>query len=188
MTSDIPSVVPRNSHETELDVRDDLRNGREPFSRIMSAVDALPPDGVLHLRATFEPAPLFRVLGKKGFLHEARENGREDWSVWFWRESSTDAAAAESAHDSGDTVSGIDPEPKTLVLDVRGLEPPEPMVRTLTALESMPPGHRLLQVNQRVPQFLLPVLTDRGYGYEIDENHPAGVVVRIWKLASQPNQ
>ncbi|HEX6574672.1 MAG TPA: DUF2249 domain-containing protein [Gemmatimonadaceae bacterium] len=184
MTSGIPAAVPQRLHEVELDVRDDLRNGREPFSRIMGAVDELPAEGVLHLRATFEPVPLFRVLGRKGFLHEARENAGEDWSVWFWRESQ---AAPESSppatDDRGDKVAGIDGTPDTVVLDVRGLEPPEPMVRTLTALENLPAGYRLLQVNQRVPQFLLPILTERGYGYEIDERHPAGVVVQIWKLA-----
>ena len=43
-----------------------------------------------------------------------------------------------------------------IVLDVRGLEPPEPMVRTLEALAVMPRGKTLVQINVRVPQFLLP--------------------------------
>ena len=183
MNSTLPSAVPQRAHTTELDVRDDLKNGREPFSRIMSAVDALPPDGILHLRATFEPVPLFRVLGKKGFAHTAQENGDQDWSVWFWRESKEPADTPVTAPQFASSVAELESLPGTVVLDVRNLEPPEPMIMTLTALEKLPDGHRLIQVNERVPQFLLPVLTERGYGYEIDENHPAGVVVQITRLA-----
>jgi uncharacterized protein (DUF2249 family) len=185
MNSTLPATVPERSHTIELDVRDDLRNGREPFSRIMSTVDSLPPDGVLHLRATFEPVPLFRVLGKKGFAHEARQNGNEDWSVWFWQETSEHGTSPpqDMSPRSAATIAELESLPDTVVLDVRNLEPPEPMIMTLTALEKLPEGHRLLQVNERVPQFLLPVLAERGYGYEIDEKHPAGVVVQIWKLA-----
>lgn len=59
-----------------------------------------------------------------------------------------------------------------LVLDVRGLEPPEPMVQTLEALASMPRGKTLMQINVRVPQFLLPKLEEQGYAYEIREQSP----------------
>jgi hypothetical protein len=52
-------------------------------------------------------------------------------------------------------------------------------VLTLTALESMPADAVLVQVNERVPQFLLPVLTERGFAYEIDSGAADRVVVRI---------
>ncbi len=81
----------------ELDVRDDLRNGREPFARIMEAVGALKAGEVLHLRAIFEPVPLFTVLGKRGFVHEARSHAPDDWSVYFWREEEVAAAPAPDA-------------------------------------------------------------------------------------------
>ena len=51
------------------------------------------------------------------------------------------------------------------VLDVRGLEPPEPMQRTLEILETLPVGGTLMQINSRVPQFLLPLLEERGFEY-----------------------
>jgi hypothetical protein len=70
----------------ELDVRDDLRAGREPFERIMAAVADLPPDAALHLHATFEPFPLFAVLGRRGFAHRSEQHADDHWSVWFWRE------------------------------------------------------------------------------------------------------
>jgi uncharacterized protein (DUF2249 family) len=66
-----------------------------------------------------------------------------------------------------------------VVLDVRDLEPPEPMVRTLEALEKLQPGATLVQLNVRVPQFLLPQLTERGFTYEVREQGPELVRVFI---------
>src|SRR6266496_5922615 len=93
----------------DLDVREDLRRGQEPLSRIMTAVTELGPGGVLVLRTTFEPLPLYRALGRRGFAHWSEQHGADDWSVWFY--------------------------PDLVVLDVRDLEPPEPMVRVLTTLD-----------------------------------------------------
>jgi len=68
-----------------------------------------------------------------------------------------------------------------IVLDVRGLTPPEPMERTLAALTDLPPGGRLLQINERVPVFLLPLLDERGYGYSVAED-ARGTLITIWAL------
>src|SRR5690606_30324432 len=63
-----PATLPSSANAGEdgvivdLDVREDLRSGREPFSRIMAAVATVPPGGTLRLRATFEPVPLYAVL------------------------------------------------------------------------------------------------------------------------------
>lgn len=66
-----------------LDVREDLRVGREPFSRIMDAVARLAPGQALVLYATFEPTPLFAVMARKGFGHTARQIDGGDWEVRF---------------------------------------------------------------------------------------------------------
>lgn len=172
---------PTDAPVTELDVRDDLRNRREPFSRIMAAVETVPQDGVLHLRATFEPVPLLTLLGKRGYLYESVQHGPDDWSAWFWRSTGANDAAertsvrAPVAAGSATT----DDESDDVHLDVRGLEPPEPMVRTLAALEALEPGRTLVQVNVRVPQFLLPILAERGFVWEVDEGPADRVLVRI---------
>ncbi|MGB3864563.1 MAG: DUF2249 domain-containing protein, partial [Xanthobacteraceae bacterium] len=67
----------------DVDVRPTLRAGGEPFGEIMAAVTKLQPGQGLRLLATFEPVPLFHVLGSKGFSHEAREIGGGDWEVLF---------------------------------------------------------------------------------------------------------
>ncbi|MEO6209663.1 MAG: DUF2249 domain-containing protein [Gemmatimonadaceae bacterium] len=165
----------------ELDVRDDLRNGREPFSRIMAAVALLRPSNVLLLRTTFEPVPLFAVLAKRGFEHHAEQRGAEDWLVWFRQSGSPEPVTEVSARPTPESRdSGSEAGLADVVLDVRGLEPPEPMVRTLEALEVLPQTRTLLHVNVRVPQLLLPILRERGFGFEIDDTRVGEVHVRIW--------
>lgn len=186
-----PSLVhPADAPVVELDVREALRSGEEPFSKIMAAVAALGANDVLHLRAIFEPAPLFAVLAKRGFAHEVREHASDDWSIWFWRPANADARApdASTATASAPVASPASAEnavgpsdAHTLWLDVRGLEPPEPLMRTLAALETLEPGRQLIQVNARVPQFLFPMLAERGYACELDESHADRVFVRIWR-------
>lgn len=181
---------PAGAPVVEVDVRDDLRNGREPFSRIMTAVRDVSAGEVIRLRATFEPVPLYTVLAKRGFLHETEFEGAEDWTVWFWlpedpgtgpaasNRAALNAAAAPAGPPAAGPVSR-EPAIATVHLDVRGLEPPEPMLRTLAALETLPAGHTLVQLNARVPQFLLPILAERGFAWEVDESAADHVVVRI---------
>jgi hypothetical protein len=185
-SSTVPAPAHRPADRTtvELDLRDDMRAGREPFSRIMTAVRELPDDRALRLRTIFEPVPLFAVLAKRGFLYESRQDAPDDWSVWFWRGvTANDAADGAEAAPQSPQSPRIEEAPgeRTHWLDVRGLEPPQPMLRTLAALETLADGHELVQVNVRVPQLLLPVLAERGYAFAMDESHADRVLVRIWR-------
>jgi len=173
---DTALVHPPGAPVIEVDVREDLRAGREPFSKIMAAVGALGEDEVLHLRAIFEPAPLFAVFAKRGLVHEAIAHAPDDWSIWFWKPI---VEPAPYAHATDEQSATHPDEPNTVWLDVRGLEPPEPMLRTLAALETLPPDHELVQLNVRVPQFLLPMLAERGFECDVDESHADRVLVRI---------
>jgi uncharacterized protein (DUF2249 family) len=172
---------PAGAAVIEVDVREDLRGGVEPFSRILAAVTRLRDHEVMRLRAPFEPVPLYAVLGKRGLMHETRLEGPGDWSVWFWRPAPGSAPAALAAAPEGPTAAPAagTADPRTVWLDVRGLEPPEPMLRTLAALEVLPAEHTLVQVNARVPQFLLPALAERGLVWEIDHSAADHVIVRI---------
>ena len=167
----------------DLDVREALRRGEEPFSRIMAARQALPQGHVLRLRAIFEPAPLYAVMGKQGFLHWTEALAADDWRVWFYRADEAPALAASTPADGGDAVQ--DAGDGVVVLDVRGLEPPEPMVRTLAALEALPEGGTLVQLNVRTPQFLLPRLEEAGWQYEVREQGDELVRVFIRRRAER---
>jgi len=65
-------------------------------------------------------------------------------------------------------------------LDVATLGPPTPLVRTLETLADLPDETVLVQVNDRVPQFLYPKLRDRGYAFETVEREEEVVTV-IWR-------
>lgn len=197
----------------DLDARDDLQRGQEPFSWIMAAQRDLRPDGVLRLRTIFDPVPLYTVMAKQGFEHWTERLAEDDWRVWFYPAAGNPGAGADArawavrvqnnpthlppppALARVTPLRRIRPRPAlrpmclgwrrrvvrnrdaenpgsdagVVVLDVRGLEPPEPMVHTLEALERLPEGGTLVQINVRVPRFLLPELEARGFTYHIDE-------------------
>ncbi|MGH6717103.1 MAG: DUF2249 domain-containing protein [Bradyrhizobium sp.] len=156
----------------ELDVRPILRAGGEPFTVIMNALKSLGSGQALRLLATFEPIPLYAVLAKKGFDHAAREIGGGDWEVLFTpttaagsQQSQATKEAANSAPPSGW------PEPSRQ-LDNRDLDPPEPLVRTLAAVEELGQGEVLSVLLCREPVFLFPKLGERGHewlgGFDAD--------------------
>lgn len=163
----------------ECDVREDLRAGREPFRKILDGAMAVPVGSVFRVRAIFEPVPLYAVLGKLGLAHYTEQLAPDDFRVWFHKDGASHAPAA-TAPDAP-----VEPEDgHVIVLDVRGLEPPEPMVRTLETLAMMPRGKTLVQLNVRVPQFLLPKLEERGFTYEIKEQ--SADLVRLFIRHKEP--
>ncbi len=147
----------------ELDVRPILRAGGEPFTVIMDAVKSLGAGQPLRLLATFEPVPLYGVLAKKGFDHAAREIGGGDWEVLF---TPATAAGFHQAQAAQATVKNAQspgwPEPSRH-LDNRELDPPEPLVRTLAAVEELQQGEVLSVLLCREPVFLFPKLGERGH-------------------------
>ena len=155
------------SRRVLVDVRDDIRRGAEPFARIMKAVKDLAADQVLVLRAPFEPIPLYGVLGKRGFAHWTESRAADDWWVTFYRD-----AAATPTPPATPTAGEA-----STVLDVRGLEPPHPLVRVLEALDRLPAGGELVVLHERRPVFLYPQLEERGFAHETDE--PSAGVIRI---------
>ena len=140
----------------DVDVRPILRSGGEPFSVIMAALDQLAPGQGLRLYATFKPVPLFAVMADKGFAHSERELDGGEWEVLF-EPVTAPAASPPQAHSFDEW-----PEPKTK-LDNRDLDPPEPMVRILTAAEKLAPGETLSALLRREPVFLFPQLEKRGF-------------------------
>lgn len=157
-------AIPMDRKITVLDVREMLRAKQEPFQVIMSTVATLGPADVFELHATFRPDPLIRVLGKQGFHAAVVQETEDHFIVQFYKE---------------------DIDIPVFHLDNRGLEPPQPMVRTLAFLdghEGMKTGELALEIwNERVPAFLLPELDERGFSYEIQDEGHGTVRVRIRK-------
>ncbi|MEW6304115.1 MAG: DUF2249 domain-containing protein [Verrucomicrobiota bacterium] len=137
-----------------MDVREDIHNGREPFSKIMMTVAQLQNGQRLRLLAPFEPVPLFGVLARQGFSHEAQPMANGDWEVLFTRAEALPAA-------NGVHLPEADRE--VVEVDARGLEPPGPLVMILEALETLPPDADLLARTDRRPLHLYPQLEARGF-------------------------
>ncbi|PPQ16999.1 universal stress protein [Bradyrhizobium sp. AC87j1] len=143
----------------DVDVRPILRAGGEPFSIIMAALERLAPGEGLRLYAPFKPVPLFDVMASKGFAHREAELEGGEWEIRFMPDDGSFGAAepAPAALSGGDW-----PEP-VVHLDNRDLDPPEPMVRILAAMERLAPGQTLCALLSREPVFLFRELTKRGH-------------------------
>jgi len=147
----------------ELDVRPILRAGGEPFEKIMEAVGSLALGKGLRLLATFKPTPLFHVLGAKGYAHTEKPLSGGDWEIEFYPEGA--AQPAQAGVEGGSPQAASDqawPEPEQC-MDVRELDPPEPMVNILATIEGMADGQVLSALLNREPLFLLPELAKRGH-------------------------
>ena len=76
----------QNRDYIELDVREDLRLKKEPFDKIMKAVKGLKENQDFILHAPFNPVPLHKVLGRRGFTYEAEKIERKHWKVIYTKQ------------------------------------------------------------------------------------------------------
>ena len=76
------------------------------------------------------------------------------------------------------------PSEGAMTLDVRGLEPPHPLVRVLEALDALRPGGELVVLHERRPIFLYPQLEERGFVHETDEPTAGTIRIRIRHVES----
>ena len=138
----------------DLDVRPILAKGGDPFSVIVKTATALAAGEGLHLVAPFEPIPLYAVLRAMGFAsrHEVIDGAHH---VWFEKDGG--GMPAEKPADDRE------PLQPPVELDVRGLEPPAPMMTILEKLVELGPGAQLLVRHHREPVLLYEKLQLRGY-------------------------
>ncbi len=69
------------------------------------------------------------------------------------------------------------------LIDARYLEPPEPFVQTMDALDSLPDGRRLQLLLFREPHPLFKALRQNGYIYESRLTDDGTFEILIWKNA-----
>jgi uncharacterized protein (DUF2249 family) len=166
-----------SEHVVTLDVREDLHQGREPFSKIMNAAGQLRPGEKLLLIAPFEPAPLFSVLGKQGFGHESKQIQSGDWEVLF---TCRNGVARALVPPERPPCGAVKTEPTEIIeVDARGLEPPQPMVKILEALAALPAGAGLRAYTDRRPMHLYAQLEERGFAGESEEQNDGSFITKI---------
>ncbi len=67
------------------------------------------------------------------------------------------------------------------VIDNRGLQPPEPMLRILSTLEGMAAGSTLIALNDRQPLLLYPHLEEMGCRHSTEALSEGGYRITIRK-------
>lgn len=170
----------------ELDVRESISKGVDPFVLITEKLSAIPSGNVLLVINSFEPVPLIKIVEKRGSLTavEVREgvvytyitrsaNARTGkGSIPFLK-----SATPEELQNDADLFVGRIKE-----IDVREMEMPLPMVTILEELSLLPANWALYVHHKKVPQYLLPELEERLFAvrfYVVGEND---VKLLIWKL------
>ena len=72
------------------------------------------------------------------------------------------------------------------VIDARELEPPEPFVQTMAALDTLAPGQRLLLLLPREPYPLYRALDLNGVAWKSSRNADGDCEILMWRDASGP--
>lgn len=160
-----------------LDVRPALALGEDPLGLIMEAADGVEFGGALVIDAPFNPSPLRRILAARGFSSYGRSLGPGHWRVFFLLNGGQDwerDAEVEVGPEGAMTWR----EEDGLHIDVRKLKPPQPMLAVLRLLDAAADGEVVVVHHERVPQFLLPELAERGWGVTRMAEEFANV--RLW--------
>ncbi|MDQ0655537.1 DUF2249 domain-containing protein [Paenibacillus sp. W2I17] len=200
-------MSPSDVHIVELDVRPHLSKKLEPFQLIMDTVKGLQHNDVFVLHAPFKPTPLLGILKLKGYSSTSERRSSDHWVTTFVHKKNKTGAKVTSAmvlsglevnsepdsdeesaswkghpEEQAVAIAAIEPpQAPKVILDNRGLEPPQPMMRTLAALERCKPGEVVLIHNDRVPVFLIEELNNLGCTYRVEDQADGTAKVRIEK-------
>ena len=67
------------------------------------------------------------------------------------------------------------------LLDVRNLEPPEPLERVLAEMETLETDERICMVHRREPCILYPILQREGFAHETQVSDEGDYRILIWR-------
>lgn len=166
-----------------LDVRPILEAGGEPFQNIMSAAAEVRVGQRLVMETPFEPFPLYKVMGKKGFEAWCERLDKQHFRVHFFRRPSNLEPAPH--HAPLDESAWGHPDASLRV--EANWDPPLPMQKVLEALAGLGPGRRLLVHHVRRPVHLLARLEQDGFAYLLKDLGPGKVDLLIEKpLIEEP--
>lgn len=157
-----------------------LAEGDDPLSMVLTAATPIPAGRGLVVIAPFDPVPLRNLLASHGFENHCRPDGAGRYRVTFLRA----GGCRDATTPTGDTSPAMPRrkfwmEADGLHLDVRGLTAPGPMMEILRFLDG---GAHAQPLTVHVPQFpvhLIPELEDRGWTWEITDELPDAVILRL---------
>ena len=162
-----------------LDVRPILAGGSDPLKQILIKVDLLSAEDILLIEAPFNPVPLRRMMASKGYISHAVSKSDKHWQVYFKQHDVEDLPALPD-------LSELPAFPlywyeDVLHMDLRRLEPPNPMVAILKVIEGGEGGDSFIVRLMRDPIYLYPELSERNWKAEMIAENPDGLRVRVYK-------
>ena len=157
-----------------LDVRPMIARGEEPLRRLLELAAGIAVGEAFIVEAPFDPAPLRRMLTHKGFEDHAEQLSDDHWRVYFRRVASAAEAAAK-----GKKTARVWSEAEEWHIDVRGLEPPEPMHAIISLIETPAISGPVIVHHEREPVYLYPELAERGWRWALIAGEPGEVRLRL---------
>lgn len=156
-----------------IDVRPMLATGGDPLGEVLRCARTVATGGLLIVEAPFDPRPMRRVLAAKGFVDHAEKLSQDHWRIAFRKEVRDKATASPPVEKRTWNEEGV------LHVDVRGLEPPQPMIEILRLIDEGSAGDTLIVHHEREPVFLYPELAERGWSHEILASSPEEVLLQL---------
>jgi uncharacterized protein (DUF2249 family) len=167
----IPSTRPAPDANAVFDVRP--IPGRVKHAQIFQRWFDLPVGQYFILLNDHDPVPLyyqFNAEFPEAFIWEYVERGPEEFRVKITKlRAVTGAAPQPPARPAPSAATAPAAPGGGHEIDVRGLEPPEPLVRILDALESLPVGATLRAHTDREPCHLFGEAEQRGFRHDCNE-------------------
>lgn len=168
-----------------IDIRRDLAAGNDPLDKIIEALNGLEETELLCIVNTFEPLPLLRIIGKRGFSFEVTIDKQDNVETWIGRENAVILGAGAKINmlrqSSFEGRISFFFE-RLQLLDVRKLEMPGPMMQILAALENLPAGHALLVNHRKIPLLLFAELQENGFLCDVCEISAGNVQLLFYRL------
>lgn len=158
-------TLPQTNDPSCFDVRE--ISCREKHALIFQRWTNLPVGAHFVLVNDHDPVPLyyqFEAQFPAAFTWEYLQQGPDEFQVKITRIAAT--TTPTTLRPSGNCGAH---RATSVPLDVRGLEPPEPMMKILAALEVLRPGCELRALTDRKPIHLLEELDTRGVAHETVE-------------------
>lgn len=164
-----------------LDVRPVIAKGGSPCDLVDGAVAKLKPGQDFILLVPFEPVPLYSRLSRAGYTHHSEQTADGTWRIEFKStgEIKQEAAPTKSRNERPPS------ENREVLVDNRGLEAPEPMVRTLEAAGKLGKDERLVMLSDRKPLHLFKELETRGFLFDCTEQPDHSFATQIWHASGQ---
>ncbi len=164
----------------DLDVRPLLQGGTDPLKTILRHADQLAPHQYLHLINSFEPIPLYSVLGKRGFDHFT-EFLDGAFHVQFYRRLPATPGTMSKEQEKTGAKPAAPTREKIITLDVRALSPPEPMMKILALIPQLDEKTLLFVHHHREPLFLYEKLQAQGCKWQVEKIAENDFHVKIWR-------